>query len=291
MRPSILMRRSAAKPERPRRRVVGRQPPAAPAELQQAGLRQAGCDLSRPLHQRAPSVGRDRARGLWRADRRLWIARRAQGDDRVPDPFVGQLHRSMRALRRLAACAASRCSTLRLCLREGRRWPRKPTAPTPPRAQRAAAPRLGFAERVFGYDVFVSFALGPPPRGTRAYAADLARRLREADFTVFFSEDEAPAGGALDATLRRALLRSRTLVVVLNRGTLAEPRWVRTEVETFRQAHPRRPVVPVSIGGAITDPRSPRRRGPGCSTTAASGSTSTRPRGTRGGRATMWSPG
>ena len=40
----------------------------------------------------------------------------------------------------------------------------------------------------------VSFALGPPPRGTHSYASDLARRLRERDFTVFFSEDEAAPG-------------------------------------------------------------------------------------------------
>lgn len=111
------------------------------------------------------------------------------------------------------------------------------------------------ASRLFGYDVFISFALGAPPRGARSYASDLARRLRERDHTVFFSEDEAPAGEQLDEALTRALARSRVLVVVANRGTLEDPRWVRAEVEEFRRRHPGRPIVPISIGGALQDPR------------------------------------
>ena len=95
-------------------------------------------------------------------------------------------------------------------------------------ANKSSAPKRNNAARVFGYDVFISFALGPPPRGTHSYASDLARRLRERDFTVFFSEDEAAPGEQLDSTLLKALLRSRTLVVIANRGTLEEPRWVRT---------------------------------------------------------------
>ena len=89
-------------------------------------------------------------------------------------------------------------------------------------------PRRSFASRLFGYDLFISFALGPPPRGTHSYASDLARRMRERDFTVFFSEDEAPPGEPLDGTLRHALHTSKTLVVIANRGTLEDPRWVRT---------------------------------------------------------------
>lgn len=113
--------------------------------------------------------------------------------------------------------------------------------------------RRSGAAPLFGYDVFISFALGPPPRGSRAYASDLAGKLRERDFTVFFSEDEAPAGAQLDETLKRALQRSRLLVVLANRGTLAEPRWVRSEVAEFRRIHPRRSVIPISFDGALTD--------------------------------------
>lgn len=89
---------------------------------------------------------------------------------------------------------------------------------------RSAAPRRSYAARLFGYDIFISFALGPPPRGTRSYASDLARRLREADYTVFFSEDEAPVGNQLDSTLCQALLRSHALVVIANRETLKGPK-------------------------------------------------------------------
>lgn len=121
------------------------------------------------------------------------------------------------------------------------------SAPPPARAAQAGW------ERLFGYDVFISFALGPAPRGCRAYASDLARRLRERGFTVFFSEDEAPVGAELDGTLRRALRGSRLLVVVANRGTLAEPRWVRTEVEAYRTARPGGTVVPISVDGALQD--------------------------------------
>ena len=109
------------------------------------------------------------------------------------------------------------------------------------------------ASRLFGYDIFVSFALGPAPRGTYSYASDLARRLRERDLTVFFSDDQAPPGEQLDATLRKALLRSRVLVVIANRDTLENPRWVRTEVEVFRRNRPDRPIVPIAVDGVLQD--------------------------------------
>ena len=124
------------------------------------------------------------------------------------------------------------------------------TGATPGRAP----PQRGFAARLFGYDLFISFALGPPPRGTQSYASDLARRLRERDFTVFFSEDEAAPGGALSDSLRDALYRSKALVVVSNRSTLAAPRWVRTEVEEYRRRHPSRPIIPINVDGALQDP-------------------------------------
>ncbi|MEZ5611116.1 MAG: hypothetical protein R3E45_11840 [Rhodocyclaceae bacterium] len=57
----------------------------------------------------------------------------------------------------------------------------------------ARSPKASFASRLFGYDVFISFALGGPPRGSQSYASDLARRLRDADLSVFFSEDEGAA--------------------------------------------------------------------------------------------------
>lgn len=124
-----------------------------------------------------------------------------------------------------------------------------PIKQAPPRA-----PKASFASRLFGYDVFISFALGGPPRGSLSYSSDLARRLRERDLSVFFSEDELPPGEPLSSTLKRALLRSKLLVVIVNRGTLELPNWVRIEVETFRSQRPGRPVIPVCLDGCFSDP-------------------------------------
>lgn len=122
------------------------------------------------------------------------------------------------------------------------------------RAYRSVMTMLGNPARIlFGYDLFISFALGAPPRGTHSYASDLARQLRERGFVVFFSEDEAPAGGPLNPTLSRALRRSHALIVVANRETLENPRWVRKEVEHFRKLHPRRPIIPIFVGDVLQD--------------------------------------
>lgn len=124
-------------------------------------------------------------------------------------------------------------------------------APVTTKAVRTQPPKQSFASCFFGYDIFLSFALGPPPRGTRNYASDLARRLRERNTTVFFSEDELPPGGELSDKLRKGLKESKILVVVANHGTLQDPRWVRTEVEEFRKYHPKRPIIPINISGAL----------------------------------------
>jgi hypothetical protein len=47
------------------------------------------------------------------------------------------------------------------------------TSVKPPKAT-----KRGNAARLFGYDIFISFALGSPPRGTQSYASDLARQRR-----------------------------------------------------------------------------------------------------------------
>lgn len=123
----------------------------------------------------------------------------------------------------------------------------------PPEKRRAATPQSSFAAKCFGYDIFLSFALGPPPRGTQSFASDLSRRLRELDFTVFFSEEEAAAGSKLKPTLSNALRRSRALVVVANAEMLADPGWVRTEVVEFHRTHPQRPIIPIFIDKPLKD--------------------------------------
>lgn len=109
------------------------------------------------------------------------------------------------------------------------------------------------AARWFGHDLFLSFALGSPPRGTRDYASDLARRLRERDLVVFYSEESLPPGSPLSPTLTAALRASQALVLVLNAATLADPRWLRTELDAFRRHAPGRPIVAISLDGALSD--------------------------------------
>ena len=108
-----------------------------------------------------------------------------------------------------------------------------------------------FSSILFGYDFFNSFKLGPPPTGAQSYASDMARRLRERDFSVFFSEEVAAPGKKLDSVLIKALHRSRILVVIANDGALLESKWVPEEVVTFRKKHPKRPVVPINVDGAM----------------------------------------
>ncbi|WP_374246520.1 TIR domain-containing protein, partial [Zoogloea sp.] len=132
--------------------------------------------------------------------------------------------------------------------------PPLPSAPPAHPRRRPPRTRRSFAARLFGYDLFISFALGQLPRGTQSYASDLARQLRERDFAVFYSEDEAAPGDELTDTLRQALRRARILVVIANKGMLMRPGWVKTEVETFRALHPGRPIIPISIDGALGDP-------------------------------------
>jgi hypothetical protein len=107
--------------------------------------------------------------------------------------------------------------------------------------------------RLYPYDVFISFAISLPPRGTQSYVSDLARRLRERNLNVFFREDEAP-GEQLDSALRAALRYSKALVVVANRGALQESRVVRHEYEQFRKRHQDRCVILIS--DALQDSRS-----------------------------------
>ena len=98
--------------------------------------------------------------------------------------------------------------------------------------------------RIFGYDFFISFK-------AQSYASDLARRLRELDYTVFYSEEEASPGAVLDTTLVKALRRSKILLVVANEGALLHSQWVRKEVEEFRRKYPKRPVIPINVDKAI----------------------------------------
>ena len=56
--------------------------------------------------------------------------------------------------------------------------PAQAAAPPPSHRQRPPRRRRAFASTLFGYDIFISFALGFSGRGTQSYASDLARQLR-----------------------------------------------------------------------------------------------------------------
>ena len=114
----------------------------------------------------------------------------------------------------------------------------------------ASTPRR-FARILFGYDFFISFKLGAFPLGAQSYASDLARRLREAEYTVFYSEEEAPPGAPLDATLVRALRRARILIVIVNEGSLLHSQWVRKEVEQFRASKAKAPIIAIDIDKSL----------------------------------------
>jgi len=104
---------------------------------------------------------------------------------------------------------------------------------------------------ILGYDFFISFTLGPYPRGTQSYASDLARKLREKNFTVFYSEEEAPPGANLSNILLKALRKSKVLLVIVNEGALLQSTWVRKEVEYFHSQNPKRLIVPINIGNTL----------------------------------------
>jgi hypothetical protein len=63
---------------------------------------------------------------------------------------------------------------------------------------------------LFRYDIFISYARGDG----KEYALKLRDQLKQLDFSCFLDADELPAGNSLNSTLKRALRKSATLVVV-----------------------------------------------------------------------------
>jgi WD40 repeat protein len=120
------------------------------------------------------------------------------------------------------------------------------------------------ASRLFGYDFFVSYAMDStidndeksgqvkPKRGTQKYAAELTRRLEnEERLTVFFSEKSMAAGEEVPNFLKKALLNSKVLVVLINKETLLVPGYVRKEVKIFEEYCSTRKILIINIDGAL----------------------------------------
>lgn len=99
---------------------------------------------------------------------------------------------------------------------------------------------------LFRYDIFISYARGDG----KEYAVKLRDQLKQLDFSCFLDFDELPAGNSLNNTLKRAIKRSATLVVV---GTerAVKSRYVELEVGEF--AGTGRAIIPIDIEGSLVE--------------------------------------
>src|ERR1051325_10618421 len=100
---------------------------------------------------------------------------------------------------------------------------------------------------LFRYDVFISYAR----RDGKDYALKLRDQLKALDFSCFLDFDELPAGNSLNKTLRRAIRKSATLVVVGTERAI-KSRYVELEIGEFARTN--RAIIPIDIGGTLADP-------------------------------------
>jgi len=100
---------------------------------------------------------------------------------------------------------------------------------------------------LFRYDVFISYAR----RDGKEYALKLRDQLRALDFSCFLDYDELPAGNSLNKTLKRAIRKSATLVVVGTERAI-KSRYVELEIAEF--AKTTRAIIPIDIAGTLADP-------------------------------------
>ena len=97
---------------------------------------------------------------------------------------------------------------------------------------------------VFRYDIFISYAR----RDGKEYALKLRDQLKQLDFSCFLDLDELPAGNSLNDTLKRAIKKSATLVVI---GTeyAVKSRYVELELGEFSKTG--RAIIPIDIEGSL----------------------------------------
>jgi hypothetical protein len=99
---------------------------------------------------------------------------------------------------------------------------------------------------LFRYDIFISYAR----RDGKGYALKLKEQLTRLDFSCFLDYDELPAGNSLNRTLKRAVKRSATIIVVGTEGAL-KSRYVELEVDEF--ARTGRAIIPIDFEGTLVD--------------------------------------
>jgi WD40 repeat protein len=99
---------------------------------------------------------------------------------------------------------------------------------------------------LFRYDVFISYAR----RDGKGYALKLKEQLTRLDFSCFLDYDELPAGNSLNRTLKRAIKKSATIIVVGTEGAL-QSRYVDLEVGEF--ARTGRAIIPIDFEGSLAN--------------------------------------
>ena len=80
--------------------------------------------------------------------------------------------------------------------------------------------------------------------GTQGEDGEVPARL----IPIFRDRDELPAAGDLSERVRASLAVSRNLIVICSPNSAASP-WVAKEIATFRELHPRRPILTAIVEG------------------------------------------
>jgi WD40 repeat protein len=96
----------------------------------------------------------------------------------------------------------------------------------------------------FKYDIFISYAR----RDGTLYARKLKEQLEALDFRPFLDETDLPVGSSLNSTLRRAINKSATLVLIGTEGA-ANSRYVNLEIDEFFKTG--RTIIPVDVQGTL----------------------------------------
>jgi len=101
----------------------------------------------------------------------------------------------------------------------------------------------GLTTFLFGYDVFVSYSY----KDGKGYAAALEDSLGKLDFSCFLDRKELPYGGELTTSLRRAIRRSKAVILV---GTETAPQAHYVKVELAEVlANGRTKLIPIDVDG------------------------------------------
>ena len=103
-------------------------------------------------------------------------------------------------------------------------------------------------DRVFGYDVFVSYSR----KDGMTYAQQLEKDLLRNRLRCFLDSEEMPPGESLHLSLRGALRRSSAIVLVASPGALQSP-YMPVEFDYYMDARKHPKILPISIGRALDD--------------------------------------